>query len=296
MQRLAIDAGLMHAALAPGVAPPRSLSAMTMLGMLPLQSPTSVEVATAEAHLARTEALWRAVASGEVPLALRWYTYAAPAVVLGTSQPMAVVDEEACRRAGVAVVRRTSGGTAVLASADLLALDVALPADHPLAGGDVVEAYRWLGAAFAAACRDAVPAGRWPVRLVSIDEARADQRRQRSAGAGSVLAARALACFGTLSPYEVAVQKHGQAAKLVGLAQVRKRGVVLYQAGLYLQFSGVHLASLLAVPQAARPALAAELERRVASLADLGLAPDGVPELIRRVHAIVQDLVSGQGA
>ena len=89
------------------------------------------------------------------------------------------------------MVRRSSGGGPVLWDAGLLALDVALPRGHPLAGDDVVDAYRWLGEAIAEALRAlGVP----DVEVVSIARAREDRARPGPA---------ADACFGGLSPFEV---------------------------------------------------------------------------------------------
>src|SRR5262245_61624933 len=100
-------------------------------------------LATAAEQLGRSEALWGEVAAGGAPPTMRWYGYSAPAVVLGVGQSLQAVDAAAARAAGVAVVRRASGGTAVLADETMLALDVAVPAGHPRAGSDILEAYRW---------------------------------------------------------------------------------------------------------------------------------------------------------
>jgi lipoate-protein ligase A len=177
----------------------------------------------------------------------------------------------------------------------MLALDAALPAAHPLAGHDVVQAYRWLGAAFAATLRKIAPAitdasagatyrtaGPGCIILVGVAEARADQQARRAAPEGSPGALRSLACFGSLSPYEVALAHAAgpTVRKLVGLSQVRKRGMVLYQAGMYTRHSGAHLASLLALPAGSKERLAAELDRRVATLEQIGLRPEDLPELM----------------
>src|SRR4051812_20064164 len=93
-------------------------------------------VASAADQIVRSEALLRAVAAGEAPATLRWYGYDARALILGVGQHASLVDERACRAAGVVVVKRTSGGGIVFAGPDLLALDIVLPAGHPLAGTD----------------------------------------------------------------------------------------------------------------------------------------------------------------
>ncbi|MGH2351437.1 MAG: lipoate--protein ligase family protein, partial [Chloroflexota bacterium] len=234
-----------------------------------------LEVAHAAEQLTNSEALWREVAAGAAPPTLRWYSYNRPALVLGVGQAASSVDEAACQVAGVEVVRRTSGGATVPADEMMLALDVALPAEHPLAGPDVLEAYRWLGETWLVALRRLVPGHAPHLHLVSVPAARADQAAQRAARAGSPEALRSLACFGVLSPYEVALgigasggagrdghgdelgqrDASGEGAasgaplrKLVGFSQIRKRGVVMFQTGLYTRFRGSHLARLLAVP------------------------------------------------
>ncbi|MBI3972346.1 MAG: hypothetical protein HY332_13785 [Chloroflexi bacterium] len=260
------------------------------------------ERAGASEQLATSEALWRAVAAGEAPPTIRWYGYSAPAVVLGVAQQMAVLDEAACAAHGLEIVKRTSGGAAVLADRRMLALDVALPASHPLAIADVVEAYRWLGEVFLSALREvaANAVDLYPNRitLVSAAEARADQQAQRSAGRCTADGLRGLVCFGTLSRYEVARRRGGESgdgesaglAKLVGLSQVRKRGVVFFQAGLYTDFDSSLLAGVLAVPAQTRPALEAELRRRVASLAACSLGEAHLPAVMdafnRRAAAV----------
>src|SRR5437867_3850737 len=50
-------------------------------------------MAAAAEQLARSEALLRAVAAGEAPATLRWYSYDDPAIVLGVGQPASTIDE-----------------------------------------------------------------------------------------------------------------------------------------------------------------------------------------------------------
>ena len=242
---------------------------------------------SAERQLAQTEALWRAVAAGEAPETLRWYGYDAPAVVLGVGQRETALDQAACREARTAVVRRASGGAAVLANGAMLALDVALPAASPLAAADVVESYRWLGMVLAAALRGLAPYEAGRIVLVGAAEARADQQAQQAAQPRSAGALRGLACFGTLSPYEVALARPDSAppAKLVGLSQVRKRGVVLFQVGVYARWRGADLAGLLMLAPEERHALAGELDRRIASLTEIGLGTVDLPALMTAVNA-----------
>jgi lipoate-protein ligase A len=250
--------------------------------------------AEAAVQLARSETLWQEVAAGSAPPTLRWYGYSAPAVVLGVGQSPDVVDAAAAGAAGLAVVKRTSGGTAVLADETMLALDVAVPALHPRAGVDVLEAYRWVGDAFRAALAALAPAAAARIRLAGLDEARRDQAAMRAAPPDSAGARRALACFGSLSPWEVVLDGPATspeaggtavARKLVGLSQVRKRGVVLFQAGLYRTVRAAPLAAVLNLTPDVRALLSAALPARIAGLDDAGLGPEHLTPLQQAVQA-----------
>ena len=211
---------------------------------------------TAADLLAGSERLLAAVGAGGLP-ALRWYVTPQPALVLGVGQPRDDFDAAACQRAGLPIVRRSSGGTAVLADDGLLNLDVALPAAHPLGHRDVVRAYAWLGSALTRAL------GRlgWAACVVRPEEARRDTAALRAdERPGATLLRRT--CFGGRSPYEVLVAGR----KVVGLCQVRRRAGTLYQVGILLGFDAARLASLLCGSAAERVAGAARLGRRAGGL------------------------------
>jgi lipoate-protein ligase A len=73
------------------------------------------------------------------------------------------------------------------------------------------------------------------------------------------------ACYGALSPHEVALGR----AKVVGLAQVRRRHAALFQAGVLLRDQSP-LADLLRVPdEATRASVRTALTQRTAGLAQL---------------------------
>ncbi|HZU12759.1 MAG TPA: hypothetical protein VFB58_07970 [Chloroflexota bacterium] len=168
-------------------------------------------------HVAMSD---RLVRHGRVPT-IWWHSTDSPTLLLGAGQTL----NGAARRDET--VRRHAGGTAVLAGPGVLGLDVMLPAGHPLAPPDIVEAYRWLGETWVGALSNlSIDA-----HLVTIAEARAAPRDP----------ALAAACFGSLSPYEVTVAGR----KVVGLAQVRRTNGTLLQAGVHLRFDADALASAL---------------------------------------------------
>jgi lipoate-protein ligase A len=92
------------------------------------------------------EALLESVSAGRSGPALRLYGWDPPAVSVGYFQGLTEeVDLEACERFGFDVVRRISGGGAVLHKSELT-YSIIIPQEHPLIPGDLRESYRALGA------------------------------------------------------------------------------------------------------------------------------------------------------
>ena len=192
--------------------------------------------------------LERAIAGERVRVDL---VFSTPTLVIGSAQAPGSVDEAACAAAGVEVVRRGSGGGAVLCDDGLLEVDVAVPAGDPLAIADVAESYRWLGEAWVAALAAIGVAA----RTVAVEEVRAIDEERKAAARS--------ACYAGLSPYEV-VATDGR--KLVGLAQRRRRGAVLYQCSVAVHGAPARVRALLRPVPGLDAALAG-----TASLEELGV-------------------------
>lgn len=162
-----------------------------------------------------------------------------PALVLGSAQPDAVVDRDAAARAGVEVVRRRSGGGAVLLeSGASLWIDVLLPHADPRWSDDVGRATYWLGEAWAAALATVGLAGE--VHRGGLERA----------PWGS------LVCFAAVGPGEVTVSGR----KVVGVSQRRTRAGARFQCVVLARWDPDPLLWLLRLPDeerlAARVALA----------------------------------------
>lgn len=227
------------------------------------------DIGPSSRHFALSDALARLVSSPTV----WWHSTDQPTVILGAGQKVPVLDSRASREAGIEVVKRQAGGTAVYAGPGVLGLDIALPSGHPLVLPDIVESYRWLGEVWA----EALTTLGADVHLVSIAEARA------AAGIGrphSELIR--LACFGSLSPYEV-VAGH---RKLVGLAQVRRRTATLFQSGVHLDFDAFGLARLLAPDAGAE--LAGTLADAAAGLRQVVPGPIDEIDMIEAFNGALQ--------
>ncbi len=95
------------------------------------------------ANMALDEAIMDAVAADRSPPTLRFYQWDPPCLSLGKRQPLSGIDLEACQRDGVDVVRRATGGLAILHT-DEVTYSVCVRPDDPRAEGAVLDAYRKL--------------------------------------------------------------------------------------------------------------------------------------------------------
>jgi lipoate-protein ligase A len=152
----------------------------------------------AAGQMAADVALLDAVAAGGTP-ALRLYRWAPPALSLGRFQTDADVDVEACSRHGVEVVRRPTGGRALLHGGDVT-YAVAFPRPPGAAGG-VDALYEWVATGLIAG-------------LACLGVAAAVARHEGPAGP---------VCFAGQQGADLRVGDR----KLCGSAQVRRGGGVL---------------------------------------------------------------------
>jgi lipoate-protein ligase A len=161
-------------------------------------------------NMAVDEAILWAVSADLTLPTLRFYAWSPPCLSLGYAQKTADIDFQRVTELEWEVVRRPTGGRAIL-HADELTYSVALPADHPLAAGDIVESYRRIS--------QALMAGLQHLGL----NPQADRKTHHEIN-GPV-------CFDTPSHYEIMVNGR----KLVGSAQVRRKGGLLQHGSLPLR-------------------------------------------------------------
>lgn len=164
-------------------------------------------------NMAIDEALWRGRQAGTSPPTLRFFAWSPPTVSLGYGQPLnADVDVVACRALGVGLVRRPTGGSAIYHDGPEreLTYSVVAAAEDLELGGDLLETYRWIGAALLRGL-NALGAG---AELVPV-----------SASAGPIPAF----CFARTGRYEIEIAGR----KVVGSAQ-RRQGRCFLQHGSVL--------------------------------------------------------------
>jgi lipoate-protein ligase A len=172
-------------------------------------------------NMATDEAILRAVAAGLVPSTLRLYAWAPPCLSLGRGQPAGEVNTEACARDGVEIVRRPTGGRAILHT-DELTYSVIAPLDEPRVEGDILVSYRRLSRALVAALEG--------LGVVVQSHLREDVDTGAPGDPGEDGALNPV-CFEVPSHYELTT---GDERKLVGSAQMRTHAAVLQHGTLPL--------------------------------------------------------------
>ncbi len=162
-------------------------------------------------NMAIDEVILQKVGAGELPPTLRFYSWSPACLSLGYGQRSQDVDRDALMQWGWDIVRRSTGGKAIL-HIDELTYSLALPADHEIASGGIIESYRRIS--------NALLAG---LNRLGV-QSQADKRVDDIKTIGPV-------CFETPSHYEITTQ---DGRKLVGSAQVRRKNGVLQHGTLPL--------------------------------------------------------------
>jgi len=164
-------------------------------------------------NMAFDEALLKSSAEKSTPPTLRLFSWNPAALSLGFAQPHTDVDQENLAVEGWTLVRRPTGGRAIL-HIDELTYSVCAPLDNPILSGSLLESYRKISLALL----DAL--ARLGVEAVG------DKEYLNGNGKTSPNAV----CFETPSNYEITAR----GKKLIGSAQARKYGGLLQHGSLPL--------------------------------------------------------------
>jgi lipoate-protein ligase A len=179
-------------------------------------------------NMARDEAL----AWAGAPPTLRLYAWQPACLSLGRFQRSGEIDRAACGRAGVAIVRRPSGGRALLHDAELTYAVIASE-HHPLLGGSsILASYRQISLALLDG-----------LRRLGVDAALTPAQRARHTVHSAPASA---ACFDAPASYELTVGGR----KLVGSAQTRRNGMLIQHGAIPLTGHAERLSALLLRPPA----------------------------------------------
>lgn len=177
-----------------------------------------------------------------------------PLLVLGSTQPADHVDQAACAARGVEVVRRHSGGGAVLLEPGrVLWVDVVVPSGDPLWEDDVGRSFLWLGRVWAAA-------------LGKVGFAGAEVHRDRLV---TTRWSRQV-CFAGVGPGEITLAGR----KVVGMAQRRNRDGALFHCAALLAWAPASVLDLLVLSPSDRTRAGVELADLAAGLGGQTIGTD----------------------
>ena len=176
-------------------------------------------------NMAIDEAVWLGRRADSSPSTVRFFAWEPPTVSLGYGQPLdRHLDLAACRRFGVGIVRRLTGGSAIYHDGPERELTYSVvAAAYDIGGGarDLLHSYQWIGRALAAGLR-ALGA---PVEMVGV--ARGDEPTPAF-------------CFARTGSCEI--ELHGR--KLVGSAQRRYGSTFLQHGSILLGVDPARLAAI----------------------------------------------------
>lgn len=196
-------------------------------------------------NMAIDEAIFRENQRRDTPPTLRFYGWSPPSVSLGYFQETdREIDVEACIRAHIDIVRRPTGGKAVLHEHDITYAVVAKES-YPLFPPNILGTYRIISGCIA----DAL----WELGINA--EMFADGR----VSGDDLLKA---VCFSSPSHYELLVNKK----KICGSAQLRSRGVFLQHGSILLDFDPVKTFDLLSPRNGNRDGQIEKLRESVTSV------------------------------
>jgi lipoate-protein ligase A len=198
-------------------------------------------------NMAIDEAILESMAAGHAPATLRFFAWEPPCLSLGYGQPASDADSGRLAARGWEMVRRATGGRAILHT-DELTYSVVAPINEPRVEGGVVESYRRLSQGLLAGLQ----------RLgVGAD---ADRRAEGVPKPANPV------CFEVPSDYEITAN----GKKLIGSAQTRRRGAVLQHGSLPLYGDIARICDVLVLPdEAAREAARKRVRRRAATLEEV---------------------------
>ena len=186
-------------------------------------------------NMALDESILEHIGCGESIPTLRLYAWKPACLSLGHAQPFADVDTVRLNQRGWEVVRRATGGRAILHT-DELTYSVIAPNDEPRIRGTVLESYNRLAQALLLAVKELD-------LLVEMKEGKAEDPSTPNP-----------ICFEVPSTYEITVD----GKKLIGSAQARKREGVLQHGSLPLTGDLTRICQVLTFENESARALAAQ--------------------------------------
>ena len=206
-----------------------------MIGSPPMWRLLRTPPAQGAWNMAVDETILEFAGRGDVPPTLRLYAWSPACLSLGYAQPLKDVDLDRLHDRGWEIVRRPTGGRAILHT-DELTYSVCGRPSEPHLSGSVLESYQRLSLALLEALR---------LMGINADSAKKSSLQDSNAKDNPI-------CFEAPSNYEITVA----GKKLIGSAQARRKSSVLQHGSLPLSGDLTRILQVLNYPD--------EIQRRKA--------------------------------
>ncbi len=212
------------------------------------------ETATPAENMARDEALLRKVIAGESAPCIRFYQWRPAGLSLGRFQRIDKgVDMDACKRHGVDVVRRLTGGEAVLHD-DEITYSIVIPFTHTkFYGRGVVDTYKTISRALVKG-----------LELTGVKSTIAGEAPTRPDPAGQGV------CFYTPTVNEIVAGGR----KIIGSAQTREKLIILQHGSIPIEWDVDKQLDVMAIPHENREVFKSLFRNRATTISEqLGKRP-----------------------
>lgn len=202
-------------------------------------------------NMAVDEVLLESVATGQAPPTIRFYGWKPACLSLGYFQSFAVVDVEGCQELGIDVVRRPTGGRAILHDRELT-YSIALAASVLGHDRGILPSYHRISRALQAG-----------LAQLGVETTMAPE------SAAPTMPEHGPICFDRPSAHEILL--HGR--KLVGSAQVRRTDALLQHGSILIEPQMSTMLHCLRLPMAVtRSESDARIDDGVVGLAEVGIS------------------------
>ena len=178
-----------------------------------------------ESNMAVDRAILAACEAGQVPPTLRLYSWKRPTMTIGYAQKLREIDVDRCKKLGIQIVRRPTGGRALFHNHEVT-YSFTAPIPHPEFPSSLFGAYKVVAGALLEGLKE-----------IGVSDAILSSGRKKNKDEGSFHSA---SCLSSISNFEI----EAQGAKLIGSAQRRTKKAFLQQGSILLDCDRTLLASL----------------------------------------------------
>ncbi|MDN9009912.1 lipoate--protein ligase family protein [Brevibacillus laterosporus] len=229
-----------------------------------------------EMNMAIDEAILTLHSQGKVPPTVRFYTWNPATLSIGYFQKMEKeINIDEVKRLGLGLVRRPTGGRAVLHDAELT-YSVIVSEDHPQMPKSVTEAYKVISMGLLHGFQ------KLGLKAEMVSLATEEEKAKYNSPGSS-------ACFDSPSWYELVVE----GKKVAGSAQTRQKGVILQHGSILLDMDVDLLFSLLTFPsERVKERMMNSFKQKAVTINEVSSRPVSLEEAI---EAFYQGFAEGLG-